>query len=50
MAQPVASPGPGDRQDHPTPPAERRWLILAVVAIAQLMAVLDYTIVNIALP
>jgi EmrB/QacA subfamily drug resistance transporter len=28
----------------------RRWLILAVVAIAQLMVVLDATIVNIALP
>ena len=28
----------------------RRWLILAVVAVAQLMVVLDATIVNIALP
>jgi hypothetical protein len=28
----------------------RRWLILAVVALAQLMVVLDATIVNIALP
>ncbi|MFE9997137.1 MFS transporter [Streptomyces avermitilis] len=35
-----------------TPPAasSRRWWILAVVAIAQLMVVLDATIVNIALP
>jgi EmrB/QacA subfamily drug resistance transporter len=38
-----------------TPPPDqagssRRWLILAVVAIAQLMVVLDATIVNIALP
>jgi EmrB/QacA subfamily drug resistance transporter len=32
------------------PPADRRWLILVVVAIAQLMVVLDSTIVNIALP
>ena len=31
-------------------PAERRWLVLAVVAVAQLMVVLDATIVNIALP
>jgi EmrB/QacA subfamily drug resistance transporter len=31
-------------------PAERRWLVLVVVAIAQLMVVLDATIVNIALP
>src|SRR6266852_1692640 len=50
MAQPVASPGRGDTQVHPTTPADRRWLILIVVAIAQLMVVLDSTIVNIALP
>src|SRR5450432_1671903 len=50
MAQPVASPGPRDRQDQPARPADRRWMILAVVAIAQLMVVLDSTIVNIALP
>src|SRR5215208_6763288 len=38
-----------------SPPAatahhDRRWLILAVIGIAQLMVVLDVTIVNIALP
>jgi EmrB/QacA subfamily drug resistance transporter len=32
------------------PHYEKRWLILAVIAIAQLMVVLDATIVNIALP
>ena len=32
------------------PHHERRWLILGVIAIAQLMVVLDVTIVNIALP
>jgi EmrB/QacA subfamily drug resistance transporter len=31
-------------------PDPRRWLILAVVALAQLMVILDATIVNIALP
>jgi EmrB/QacA subfamily drug resistance transporter len=31
-------------------PTRRRWLILAVIAIAQLMVVLDVTIVNVALP
>jgi EmrB/QacA subfamily drug resistance transporter len=31
-------------------PARRRWLVLAVVGVAQLMVVLDATIVNIALP
>jgi EmrB/QacA subfamily drug resistance transporter len=50
MAQPVASPGPRDTQDPPTSPGDRRWMILAVVGVAQLMVVLDSTIVNIALP
>src|SRR6266480_7178928 len=36
--------------DRRTAPAERRWLVLVVVAVAQLMLVLDGTIVNIALP
>ena len=33
-----------------TAPADRRWLVLVVAAVAQLMLVLDGTIVNIALP
>jgi EmrB/QacA subfamily drug resistance transporter len=36
--------------DPPTAPGDRRSLVLAVVAVAQLMLVLDGTIVNIALP
>ncbi len=36
-------------QDQPAP-VDRRWLVLVVVAIAQLMVVLDSTVVNIALP
>jgi MFS family permease len=32
------------------PTYSRRWLVLAVVGIAQLMVVLDATVVNIALP
>src|SRR5579875_706256 len=32
------------------PQHDRRWLVLAVLGIAQLMVVLDATIVNIALP
>jgi EmrB/QacA subfamily drug resistance transporter len=36
--------------DTTNPHHERRWLILAVLGIAQLMVVLDATIVNIALP
>jgi EmrB/QacA subfamily drug resistance transporter len=35
---------------HPDPHHDRRWVILAVIAIAQLLVVLDATIVNIALP
>jgi len=35
--------------DH-NPHHERRWLILAVLGIAQLMVILDATIVNVALP
>ena len=35
---------------HTDPNHARRWLILAVIAVAQLMVVLDATIVNIALP
>jgi MFS family permease len=50
MTQPVASPGSRDTQDHATAPADRRWLVLVVVAVAQLMVVLDSTVVNIALP
>ena len=34
----------------PTSHHERRWLILALIGVAQLMIVLDLTIVNIALP
>jgi EmrB/QacA subfamily drug resistance transporter len=36
--------------DTTNTPDPRRWLILAVIGIAQLMVVLDITIVNIALP
>ncbi len=35
------------RRSEPDP---RRWLILVVIAIAQLMVVLDATVMNIALP
>ncbi|MDX6639398.1 MAG: hypothetical protein QOF12_409 [Solirubrobacteraceae bacterium] len=34
----------------PTSEHDRRWLILAVLSVAQLMVVLDATVVNIALP
>ena len=37
-------------QSRQAAPTDRRWLVLVVVAIAQLMVVLDSTVVNIALP
>jgi MFS family permease len=37
-------------QDRRAAPADRRWLVLVVVAVAQLMVVLDATIVTIAIP
>ena len=37
-------------QDRTAAPVDRRWLVLVVVAVAQLMVVLDSTVVNIALP
>src|SRR3954470_24938207 len=35
---------------RPSSTYDRRWLVLALIATAQLMIVLDLTIVNIALP
>jgi EmrB/QacA subfamily drug resistance transporter len=42
-ASPTAAPSRAETSDH-------RWLVLVIVAIAQLMVVLDATVVNIALP
>ncbi|WIE54055.1 MFS transporter [Curtobacterium sp. MCBD17_003] len=39
----VRNPSPIDKKDH-------RWIVLTVIGIAQIMVVLDATIVNIALP
>ncbi|MEU7553241.1 DHA2 family efflux MFS transporter permease subunit [Streptomyces sp. NPDC044571] len=48
------APGAGTTSAAPAPaaapPDPRRWWILAVIGLAQLMVVLDATIVNIALP
>ncbi len=42
---------PGDAAaQHANPHHARRWLILVVIGLAQLMVVLDATVVNIALP
>jgi EmrB/QacA subfamily drug resistance transporter len=45
----TAAPSPAAASPEPEP-GRRRWLILAVIGTAQLMVVLDATIVNIALP
>src|SRR6202142_2157814 len=37
-------------EDQSPPASDHRWLILVIVAVAQLMVVIDSTIVNIALP
>ncbi len=53
MAVPSAPSSPGAPSGPATPPAgpgQRRWLILALIGVAQLMIVLDITIMNIALP
>jgi EmrB/QacA subfamily drug resistance transporter len=53
MAVPSAPSSPGAPSGPAAPPAEpgqRRWLILALIGLAQLMIVLDITIMNIALP
>ncbi|MER5884530.1 MFS transporter [Streptomyces sp. NPDC001941] len=46
-APPPSSPAPAA---HSGAAHEHRWLVLGVIALAQLMVVLDATIVNIALP
>src|ERR1700742_603743 len=48
MSENVAAPGIPARVAEAVDP--RRWLALTVIAIAQLMVVLDATVVNIALP
>jgi EmrB/QacA subfamily drug resistance transporter len=45
LTTPQAAPPPSE-----TGPDPRRWLTLAVIAVAQLMIVLDVSVVNIALP
>lgn len=34
----------------PAPPGSRRWLALGLLSLAQLMLILDVTVVNVALP
>ena len=51
MAAPsVPDGGPGAAPAAPAQSDRRRWLILALIGLAQLMIVLDITIMNIALP
>ncbi|GAA3540809.1 MFS transporter [Amycolatopsis ultiminotia] len=53
MTEPTATldrPGEDDPAAAANPHHSRRWLILVVIGLAQLMVVLDATVVNIALP
>ncbi len=47
---PKTFPADAAATDLPLAPSRRRWLTLTTVALAQLMVVLDSTVVNIALP
>jgi MFS family permease len=44
------TPGDGAHVAAPAAPGKAQWIVLAVLSLAQLMVVLDATIVNIALP
>ncbi|MFD0485033.1 MFS transporter [Kineococcus sp. GCM10028916] len=44
------TPGDGAHVAAPAAPGKAQWVVLAVLSLAQLMVVLDATIVNIALP
>ena len=46
----MTAPAEGEAPPAQNPHHDRRWLILAVLGLAQLMVVLDATVVNIALP
>src|SRR5258708_40026716 len=48
MAAKIDAPAPAGAREAPG--AARRWGVLAVASVAQLMGVLDVTVVNIALP
>ena len=48
MATEIYTPAPAGARERRG--AARRWWVLAVASVAQLMVVLDVTVVNIALP
>ena len=53
MSTPAQRPSPEEQVAAPAsedPHHARRWLILAVILVAQVMILLDTTIVNVALP
>ena len=50
QANAVGAPGRAPTAHEQDPHHPKRWLILAVIGLAQLMIVLDASIVNIALP
>ena len=50
MSQPAGVPHGAAHPDTRAAGPDHRWLILGVIAVAQLMIILDATIMNIALP
>ncbi|MFD0533709.1 hypothetical protein ACFQY7_07835 [Actinomadura luteofluorescens] len=50
MSARSSAPVAGPAAEVTTRPDPRRWLVLAVIAAAQLMVVLDLTVMNLALP
>ncbi len=50
MTDSIDAASAGGRHRSGAEPGSRRWLALGVIAVAQLMVVLDASIVNIALP
>jgi EmrB/QacA subfamily drug resistance transporter len=46
----MATPDPRSAPDDAASPDPRRWWLLAILSIAQLIVILDVTIVNVALP
>ncbi len=50
MSIPTPRPSADPARPAPPPPPARRWLVMAVLGVAQLMVVLDATIMNVALP
>src|SRR6516225_5172038 len=52
LGEAMTTSAPPSTAEHaaPPPPQPRRWLVLGLLSLAQLMLILDVTVVNLALP